>query len=197
MNRAGNLWKYIHFRKWKRSAVKTTLSSGIAIVIKGTSHIWDVLSLSKKLGSSLLNWYNRSRRENADREKAIERDVLEMMCTGLLVPQEHLLRKIDAAVDFNRIYDIVGDLYCKDIGRPSIDPVVLFKILLIQHLYGIRSLRQPVTEVAMNIVYRWFLGYRVSEPIPHFATVSCNFMHRFNESTIEQIFAWILEEVEA
>ena len=130
-------------------------------------------------------------------KKAIERDVVEMMCTELLVPQEHLLRKIDAAVDFNRIYEIVGELYCKDNGRPSIDPVVLFKIVLIQHLYGIRSLRQTVADVEMNIAYRWFLGYRVSESVPHFATVSYNFRHRFEENTVEKIFAWILEEVEA
>lgn len=95
--------------------------------------------------------------------------MVEMMCTELLVPQEHLLRKIDAAVDFNRIYEIVGELYCKDNGRPSIDPVVLFKIVLIQHLHGIRSLRQTVADVEMNIAYRWFLGYRVSKPVSHFA----------------------------
>ena len=50
-----------------------------------------------------------------------------------LVPKEHLLRKIDAAVDFTKIYEIVEDLYCKDNGRPSTDPVVLFKIAMIQH----------------------------------------------------------------
>jgi len=128
-------------------------------------------------------------------KKAIERDTLEIMCTEMLVPKEHLLRKIDAAVDFKRIYEIVGDLYCRDNGRPSVDPAVLFKIVLIQHLYGIRSLRQTVAEIEMNIAYRWFLGYRISEPIPHFATVSYNFRHRFNGDTVEQIFCWILDEV--
>ena len=43
------------------------------------------------------------------------------------MPADHLLRKIDSAVDFNHIYDIVEDLYCADNGRPSIDPVVIFK----------------------------------------------------------------------
>lgn len=129
-------------------------------------------------------------------KKAIERDILEVMCTDMLVPKDHLLRKIDGAVDFSRIYDIVGQLYCKDNGRPSVDPVVLFKMVLIQHLYGIRSLRQTVSDIEMNIAYRWFLGYRISEQIPHFATVSYNFRHRFSEETVEQIFAWILGEVE-
>ena len=128
-------------------------------------------------------------------KKAIERDTLEIMCTEMLVPKEHLLRKIDAAIDFQRLYEIVGDLYCKDNGRPSVDPVVLFKIVLIQHLYGIRSLRQTVAEIEMNVAYRWFLGYRISEPIPHFATVSYNFRHRFSSETVESIFCWILEDV--
>ena len=65
-------------------------------------------------------------------KKTIERDTLEIMCTEMLMPKHHLLRKIDEAVDFERYYEIVGDLYCKVNGRPSIDPIVLFKIVLIQ-----------------------------------------------------------------
>ena len=97
--------------------------------------------------------------------KETSRQEIEMTCLDMLVPEEHLLRKIDRAVDFGRIYDIVGDLYCRDNGRPSVDPVVLFKIVLIQHLYGIPSLRRTVAEVEMNIAYRWFLGYRISESL--------------------------------
>ncbi len=102
------------------------------------------------------------------------------------VPQDYLLRKIDNAIDFTHIYDLVEDLYCKDNGRPSIDPVVLFKIVLIQHLYGIPSLRQTVRDIDLNIGYRWFLGYCFSEKIPHFATVSYNFRHRFTSETVEK-----------
>ena len=76
-----------------------------------------------------------------------------------LVSQDHLLRKIDQAVDFSRLYEMVAPLYCEDNGRPSIDPVVLFKMVLIQHLYGLPSLRRTAEEVSLNIVYRWFLGY--------------------------------------
>ncbi len=61
-------------------------------------------------------------------KKGIERDVMEVMCKKLLVPQEHLLRKIDAAVDFDRVYQIISELYCKDNGRANIDPVVLLKM---------------------------------------------------------------------
>ena len=67
-----------------------------------------------------------------------QRQAIEMLCTDMLVPKDHLLRKIDAAVDFTYIYSLVEDLYCEDNGRPSCDPVVLFKLVLIQHLFGIR-----------------------------------------------------------
>ena len=128
-------------------------------------------------------------------KKAIERDVVEMMCTELLVPQEHLLRKIDAAVDFNRIYEIVGELYCKDNGRTSIDPVVLFKMILIQHLFGIPSLRKTAEEVRLNVAYRWFLGYLLNEQTPHFSTLSYNFRNRYTPEVVEAIFFWILDEI--
>ncbi len=77
---------------------------------------------------------------------------LELFSVEEFVPQDHLLRKIDAAVDFTHIYDFVEDLYCKDNGRPGIDPVVLFKMVLIQHLYGIPSLRKTAEEVRANVI---------------------------------------------
>ena len=124
------------------------------------------------------------------------RNQVEMFSTEEFVPRDHLLRKIDSAVDFTHIYDIVEDLYCKDNGRPSIDPVVIFKMVLIQHLYGLPSLRRTVEEIKMNVAYRWFLGYLMNEPIPHFSTISYNFKHRYTEKTIEEIFYWILREIE-
>ncbi|MEN6389372.1 MAG: IS1182 family transposase [Syntrophomonas sp.] len=111
-----------------------------------------------------------------------------------MVPQDHLLRKIDQAVDFSHIYDLVEHLYCEDNGRPAVDPVVLVKMVLIQHLFGIKSLRQTVKEVDMNIAYRWFLGYDLTTRIPHFATISYTFAMRFPSEIFENIFAWILEE---
>ena len=74
-------------------------------------------------------------------------------------------------------------------------PVVLFKMVLIQHLYVLPSLRRTAEEVSLNIAYRWFLGYSLQEETPHFSTVSYNFRHRFTEETVDQVFRWILEEV--
>ena len=66
----------------------------------------------------------------------MDRGVVDIVDTESLVPKDHLLRKVDAAVDFNRIYEMVEPLYSEENGRPSVDPVVLFKMVLIQHLYG-------------------------------------------------------------
>ncbi len=78
----------------------------------------------------------------------MDRHVIEIVGIDSLVPEEHLLRKIDKAVDFSRLYEMVEPLYCEDNGRPSVDPVVLFKMVLIQHLYGLPSLRRTAEEVA-------------------------------------------------
>ena len=125
----------------------------------------------------------------------MDRDLVEFVVIDQLVPKEHLLRKIDTAVDFTRLYEMVEPLYCEDNGRPSIDPVVLFKMVLIQHLYGLPSLRRTAEEVSANNCYRWFLGYPLQEETPHFSTVSYNFRHRFTEETVDRVFAWILDEV--
>jgi len=110
-----------------------------------------------------------------------------------LVPQDHLLRKIEKAVDFQEIYGMVEPYYCADNGRPAVDPVILVKICLIQHLHGISSLRQTLRDVEMNIAYRWFLGLDLTTKPPHFATVSYAFAQRFPDEVFEKIFSWILQ----
>ena len=89
-------------------------------------------------------------------KKAKNREQIEFICLENLVPQDHLLRKINSTVDFDKLYEFVEELYCNDNGRPSIDPVILFKMVLIQHIYGITSLRKVATEVSMNMSYRCF-----------------------------------------
>lgn len=64
-----------------------------------------------------------------------------MFCMDDMVPGNHLLRKIDRAIDWSFIYDLVEDKYCADNGQPSLAPVLLIKIVFIQCLYGIRSMR--------------------------------------------------------
>ncbi|WP_159721375.1 transposase, partial [Enterococcus sp. CSURQ0835] len=111
-----------------------------------------------------------------------------------LVPKDHLVRKIDAAIDFDFVYPIVESTY-STLGRPSIDPVVLIKLVFIQYLFGIPSMRQTIKEVETNLAYRWFIGYDFQEKIPHFSTFGKNYARRFRETTLfEEIFAYILEQ---
>ena len=111
---------------------------------------------------------------------------MEMVSIESLVPSGHLLRKIDRAVDFGFIRERVKHLYCEDNGRPALEPVVLFKLLLLGYLYGVRSERQLMREVEVNVAYRWFLGLRLRDKVPDASTLSQNRRRRFAESTIYQ-----------
>lgn len=112
----------------------------------------------------------------------------------MLVPKDHIIRKIDSALDLSFIYDKVKPLY-SNTGTNSIDPVVLFKIILIQYLFGIRSMRQNIKEIEVNIAYRWYLGYGLDEKIPHFTTFGKNYQRRFQNTKIfEEIFNEIISE---
>ena len=123
------------------------------------------------------------------------RKQMQIVCIDDLVPQNHLLRVIDKAIDWSFIYDLVRDKYSSDTGRPSIDPVTLIKIPLIQYLYGIKSMRQTIKDIEVNMAYRWFLGLELYDPVPHFSTFGKNYTRRFKDTDIfEQIFQHILEE---
>ncbi len=111
---------------------------------------------------------------------------MEFVCIEELVPKDHLLRKIDRVVDFDFIRYKVKDLYCADNGRPAVDPVVLFKMLFLGYLFGVRSERQLVREIQVNVAYRWFIGYGLSDKIPDASTFSQNRRRRFTESMVYQ-----------
>jgi transposase len=129
-------------------------------------------------------------------EKNDNRMQIEMFSLDQLVSEKHLVRKLDAAIDFSFIYDLVKDKYSEDNGRPSIDPVVLFKIVIIQYMFGIKSMRQTILEIENNLAYRWFIGYGLTQRIPHFTTFGKNYIRRFKDTDIfEQIFTKILEEI--
>ena len=103
-----------------------------------------------------------------------------------LAPQDHLLRKIDRHIDFSFIHDRVRHLYCENNGRPAFDPTLLFKMLFIGYLFGIRSERQLVREIQVNVAYRWFLGLSLTDKVIDASTFSQNRRRRFDDSDIEQ-----------
>jgi transposase len=88
-----------------------------------------------------------------------------------LIPDDHLLRRIAERVDFSFIRRLCRPYYSHT-GQPSVDPVVLFKLLLVGYLYGITSERRLAEEVRLNLAYRWFLGYDLDESTPDHSVLS-------------------------
>lgn len=121
-----------------------------------------------------------------------DRNQLEMVTLDDLVPQDHLLRKIDQAINLNFIHDLTRDLY-SNTGRRCIDTVVLFKIVLLNFIYGNNSIRKTCEEAKVNMAYRWYLGLGITAPIPNYSTFSQNYIRKFGSSDVfEKIFNEIL-----
>src|ERR1700721_213922 len=108
------------------------------------------------------------------------------------VPETHLLRLIEKHISFEWARKRLRDSY-SEIGRPSIDPELLLRILLIGYLYGITSERKLVEELRMHLAWRWFTGLGFDQEIPHHSTFSKNRHGRFQESKLfEQLFEEIV-----
>lgn len=111
-----------------------------------------------------------------------------------LIPENHILRLIDRYVDFSFIRRRVEHLYSHT-GRPSVDPDVMMRMLLIGYLFGITSERRLCEDVGMHMGYRWFVGLSLEEKIPDHSTFSKNRHGRFKESGIyQQMFDEIVEQ---
>lgn len=120
---------------------------------------------------------------------------MELVMVENLVPGNHLLRKIDKVIDFSFINEICKPYYCENNGRPAIEPEILFRMLFIGYLYGIRSERRLVEEVQVNVAYRWFLGYDLEDKIPDVSVIWQNRLRRFNGTDIpQQIFDNIVRQ---
>jgi len=110
------------------------------------------------------------------------------------VSENHLLRLIDQHVSFDCVRAKLKDSY-SDTGRPSIDPELLLRILLIGYLYGITSERKLVEELRMHLAWRWFTGLSFDQEIPHHSTFSKNRHGRFQESKLfEELFEQIVRQ---
>ena len=108
------------------------------------------------------------------------------------VPENHLLRLIEKHISFAFVRARLKQSY-SETGRPSIDPELLLRILLIGYLYGITSERKLVEELRMHLAWRWFTGLGFDQEIPHHSTFSKNRHGRFQESKLfEQLFEQIV-----
>ncbi len=87
------------------------------------------------------------------------------------IPADHLLRRVAAVVDFAFVRRLTACFYSHT-GKPSIDPVVLFKMALLGYFYGITSERRLAEELRLNLACMWFLGYDLDEPTPDHSELS-------------------------
>src|SRR5271169_2394626 len=110
------------------------------------------------------------------------------------IPENHLLRLIDKHISLAFVRERLKDSY-SETGRPSIDPELLLRILLIGYLYGITSERKLVEELRMHLAWRWFTGLGFDQEIPHHSTFSKNRHGRFQESKLfEELFEQIVKQ---
>jgi transposase len=110
------------------------------------------------------------------------------------VPESHLLRLIEKHISFAFVRERLKASY-SDTGRPSIDPELLLRILLIGYLYGVTSERKLVEELRMHLAWRWFTGLGFDQEIPHHSTFSKNRHGRFQESKLfEELFEQIVRQ---
>jgi len=108
-----------------------------------------------------------------------------------LVPEDNFYRQVEQIIDLGFVRDLAGEFY-SSIGRPSIDPVVFFKLQLIAFFEGIRSERQLMETVNLNLAHRWFIGYDLDEEVPDHSSLS-KIRERYGLDVFQQFFEHIVE----
>lgn len=112
-----------------------------------------------------------------------------------LIPPDHLLRRLSASVDFSFVPELVTDRYCPDNGRPSWDPLMLFKVVFLQFLYDLSD-RQVEEQVNLHLACKWFVGLQPEETAPDH-TALCRFRARLGSDTFQAIFNHIVAQARA
>ena len=112
-----------------------------------------------------------------------------------LIPEDHIIRKIDAAIDWQSRCAPLRACYNADRGRPAFEPEILLAVALLRHIYRLDSLRATAAELQTNLVYRWFIGCPLHQPVPHFSTISSNMLHRIPAADFDEAFAMALADI--
>lgn len=122
------------------------------------------------------------------RKKQNKQQAMQVVILEQLIPEDHLLRQIDRYIDFSFIRRLCEPLYCANNGRPAIDPEILYRMLFVGYLYGIKSERRLEEEINYNLAYKWFCGLGLADKSPDATTISANRRRRFRDNNIaEQI----------
>ena len=107
-----------------------------------------------------------------------------------MVPQDHLVRALEEVIDLGFVRGLCRKYYSHT-GQPSVDPTVLFKMMLVGYLFGITSERKLSEECTVNLAYRWYLGYDLDEATPNHSVIS-KARARFGKKVFEEFFQEVL-----
>ena len=109
-----------------------------------------------------------------------------------LIPKNHILRRIDEILDTSFVIDLTSQYYCSDNGRPSIDPEVLFRMMIVSYIFGINHDRKLCDEISYNLAYRWYCRLNLSDNVPDHSSIS-KIRDRYGEELFATLFDYILE----
>jgi len=109
-----------------------------------------------------------------------------------LIPQNHILRKIDKLLNLSFVRELTAQYYCHTNGRPSIDPELFFKMILIGYIFGIRHDRRLCEEIGYNLAYRWYCKLSFEDSIPDHSTLS-KIRDRYGLQVFEDFFSKVIE----
>ena len=107
------------------------------------------------------------------------------------IPDDHFLRRVDRILDMSFVRDITVACYASGLGRPSIDPEVFFRMLLVAYLNDITSDRRLCEEVRYNLAYRWFCRLSLEDEVPDHSSLS-RIRDRYGEEIFEAVFRRIV-----
>ena len=125
-----------------------------------------------------------------------DRNQYQMVCLDHMVPDNHILKKIERAIDFSFIHNLTRQYYSQDNGRLCLDTITLFKIPLLNFLMGKNSIRATLEEANVNLAYRWFLNIGLDSKVPNYSTFSQNYRRRYaNTEIFKKIFINIITQV--
>ncbi|MGZ3772220.1 MAG: transposase [Bdellovibrio sp.] len=110
-----------------------------------------------------------------------------------LIPKSHLLRRIDNVLDLSFLRELTAPLYANEKGRPSIDPEIFVRMILLEYLYNINSDRQLCEEIGYNLAYRWFCKLSLTDKVPDHSSIT-RIRDRLGEKTYEIIFNHVVEQ---
>lgn len=109
------------------------------------------------------------------------------------IPNDHILKLIDANVDFEFINDLLKDSYCKHLGRPAKEPAMLTKLLILQYLYNLSDTK-VIEETSLNLAYMWFLGLNPEDDLPDPSLLAKFRIHRLKETSVDDIIQEVVRQ---